>query len=34
MLFYGVQTNFTIKTHSEILGILKKYPEIYELMKE
>jgi len=34
MLFYGVQTDFTIETYSEILEILKKYPDIYELMKE
>jgi len=34
MLFYGVQTDFTIETYSEILEITKKYPKIYELMKE
>ena len=34
MLFYGVQTDFTIETYSEILEIFKKYPKIYELMKE
>lgn len=34
MLFYGLQTDLTIETYSEILEILKKYPTIYELMKE
>ena len=34
MLFYGLQRDFTIETYSEILEILKKYPDIYDLMKE
>ena len=33
MLFYGLQTNLTIETYSEILEILKKYPTIYGLIK-
>jgi len=34
MLFYGVQTDFTIEIYSEILEIFKKYPNIYGLINE